>query len=89
MIASLDGAGLSMEWQISLHIGNVRSRDKCHFPQIALTFAVFVLEKVPLALFPAQYFSRASDFKSLGNGFACFGDTSFASHRAKNLVGFY
>jgi len=85
IIALLAAAGVSMEWQVGLYIGDVRCRDKSGFPQITFPFAVFVLEKVPFALFPAQYFAGAGDFKSFGNSFASFGDTSFASHRATNL----
>ena len=67
--------------------GHVRFRDERCFSEIPLTFAVFILEKVALALFAAEELPGSGKLVALSHRFTGFTFSCGSSHGARSLVG--
>lgn len=70
-----------MEREVHLDRLHIDFRHEGDFAEVALTFAILVLQDVALALFTAQHFTRRSDFESFGDSFSRLGDASIFGHR--------
>ena len=57
------------------------------FTEVALPFAVLILQDVALALFAAKHLARGSNFEPFGNGFSRFGYTGIFGHRGGECRG--
>ena len=57
------------------------------FTEVALPFAVLILQDVALALFAAKHLSSCSNFEPFGNGFSRFGYTGIFGHRGSECRG--
>ena len=73
------------ERKICFHVLEICFGNERCLTQVTLTLAVFLLEKVPLALFPPQYLTGTGHLETLGDRFPSLGFSCSASHGARRL----
>ena len=77
----------SSKRHVRFHRGSIHFSHEGCLTEVALPFAVLILQDVSLALFTAKQLTRGSKFEPFGDGFPRFRDTSVLGHRGAEFSG--